>query len=166
MHNRQRRNAFVAAVRESFRARGLPDEIVSVILGTAVHAVNVIVRAARAMNSDHRAIRLSIRWFRLNAGLPEPVFVCNHSWFWVDRVDLHIAYADEFCIHETWVACGRPNPLRSPLIWSDRSAPALCSSYKSRIHYTELHALRRTTGRARRSLPHRWVASINPTVIG
>ena len=156
VHSRQRRNAFVAAVCECLRARGLPDEIVSIILGITAHAVNVIVRAARAMTSDHRSVRLSVRWFRLNAGLPDPVFVRNQSWHWVDRIDCRMTYADESVIHEKWISCGRPNPLRSVSICPGGTALAVLPSCALRVHFTELHALRRKTGRARRALPFRW----------
>jgi len=156
MHSRQRWNAFVAAARESLYARGLPDDIVSIILGTTAHAVSVIVRGARAMTSDHRSVRLSVRWFRLNAGLPDPVFVRNHSWHWVDRFDRHMTYVEESAIHEKWISYGRPNPLRSVSICPCGTALAVLPSCALRVHFTELHALRRKTGRARRALPFRW----------
>ena len=153
MHSHRARKAIVAAAHDVLVTRGLPDDIISVIVGTFPYAANIIRCFAVGMMTVQRDIRMSIRWFRLNGGSPDPVFMCNHGWHWIDNTDLHMSLDDEFHINETWNRAGRPVP---PYIQRQVSVAMVQTSRKRRIHYSELHALQRATGRARRILPHWW----------
>lgn len=153
MHRHKTRQQVVAAAHDAFSARGLPDDLISVIIGTFAYAANTIRRVAVSMMTLRRDIRMSIRWFRLHGGSTDPVFLCNHSWHWINNTDLHMSHDEEFHIIETWNHAGRPVP---PYVTRRVDVSMVHTSRKRRIHYTELHVLQRTTGRARRVLPHWW----------
>jgi hypothetical protein len=153
---RSTRNAIVAAVRCALCARGLPDDIIFAILGSDAYAANIIRRAALCMLTPRRDIRMSIRWFRMSAGLRDPVFVCNHGWHWVDEMVFRMPIDEEFSIREVWENAGRPVP---SYVFRPVSVCMVVASRKRHVHYSELHALRHATKRVKRKLPHRWVSS-------
>jgi hypothetical protein len=147
------RNAVVSAAHDALGARGLPDDIIFAILGSLACAADAIRRAAITMATERRNIRMSIRWFRMSCGLPDPVFLCNHGWHWVDMTVMRMPIDYELSIREMWVSLGRPVP---PYVHVPVSASMVQASRKRHRHYVELHALRRKTRRARRVLPRWW----------
>lgn len=119
-----------------------------------MYAANVIRRYYLDMIVDHRDTRMSIRWACMNAGLPDPVFVCNFGWRWVRESDAFLSLLDEFVILGEWELAGRHVP---PYVHVAVTVAGVHASYKRQVHYREFHALRRLTKRARRRLPRSWV---------
>jgi len=153
LHRRVMRANFVQAATFVLSLMGLPDEIVDIVLNRRDYAADVIRRVALDMITSSRASRMSIRWFRMHTGCSDPVFVCNHSWHWIDPNDVRMSSVEEFITLTLWINEGRPVP---PYVPVAVSASAVATSKKRHIHYRELNALQRSTGRAKRVLPHRW----------
>jgi len=153
MHDRWLRKTFVNTAYDVLRTRGLPDDIIGEITETKAYAANIIRRVARNMINERRNVRMSIRWFRMNEGHTDPVFICNHGWQWVDRADLRMSATEEFKIVEIWQRAGRPKNAYVPRAVS---VSTMKISRKKCVHYSEFHSLRRKTKRARRVLPHTW----------
>ena len=152
-HRRIVRALFVREATNMLLLKGLPAEIVELIIGVRDHAASVIQNAFHQMVNSNRDIRMSIRWFRTQMGLRDPVFVCNQSWHWIDPDDMYMSLIEEFIIISTWMQEGRPVP---PYVPRAITSEMVVAAKKRHVHYRELHALRRKTGRARRALPRRW----------
>ena len=101
---------FTDAVTEVLLTRGLPEDIIQLILGTRDYAADVIRRMALGMPSGARNIRMSIRWFVMGMGLPEPFVVRGRGWRWVDPTDDNMTALEELVILTRWQMTGRHVP--------------------------------------------------------
>lgn len=101
---------FVCVVTEVLLNRGLPYEIIHLILGLRDYAANVIRRAAMDLPSDSRNVRMAIRWFVMDTGAPDPFIARSHGWHWVHPADANMSALDELIIHTRWQIAGCPVP--------------------------------------------------------
>ena len=106
-HRRTRRAEFVCAVTEVLFARGLPEEIIDMILRVRSYAADIIRCAGVDMQSKTRDIRMAIRWFAMNMCLSDPLVVRSRRWHWTHK-DVHLTALEELFIHTRWQVAACP----------------------------------------------------------
>ena len=135
---------FTDAVTEVLLTRGLPEDIIQLILGTRDYAADTIRRAALDMHSPARDVRMAIRWFLMtDRGLQEPFVVRSGGWHWVNpTAGENLTPLNELIMHTDWHIAGRPvPPYRHALhtgAHTDAGTPSVFRSVMSRNAHTML----------------------------
>ena len=109
-HRYRLRAEFTRAATEMLLTWELPYDIIHIILRTCDYAADVIRRMALDMKSAMRTMRMSIRWFFADIGLPEPLIVRGRGWYWVHPSDDDMTALEELTVHVSWQLAGRPVP--------------------------------------------------------